>query len=215
MATGIWERARRRRACCGSRQRSAICWCPATRAPGQRCATGSTACCGVGGVLQLWHPPAGVPGDRQPRLRPGPPLPAGDGVRRARGASPTACPLGPTAMCLAMKPVGKADAGNPQVRFDERGRRDGSGSCRIPRPSSNLPRSRRDRQWLSGPGAGSTVGEFGLAIAGGGGFWPCEGGPRGGRQRRYAGALRRRRGANADRRGGTRSGRGRLKSWQP
>jgi RNA-directed DNA polymerase len=30
---------------------------------------------GLVDVLRLWHPPAGVPGDRQPRLRSGPPLP--------------------------------------------------------------------------------------------------------------------------------------------
>jgi RNA-directed DNA polymerase len=91
---------------------------------------------GLVGVLRLRHPPAGVPGDRQPRLRSGPPLPgsapqgalarhqslpAGGGIRRARGAPPQARTLGTAAVCLAMKPVGKPDAGNPHVRFDERG----------------------------------------------------------------------------------------------
>jgi hypothetical protein len=31
-------------------------------------------------------------------------------------------------VCLAMKPVGKPDAGNPHVRFDERGRETEPGS---------------------------------------------------------------------------------------
>ena len=116
----------------------------------------------------------GVPGDRQPRLRSGPalpgsapqgalarhqPLPAGDGVRHARGASPTACPLGPAAVCLAMKPV-ERDAGNPHVRFDERGGETEPGCAGLrrrsqrtanghrqptatARPSSTLPAGRR------------------------------------------------------------------------
>ena len=33
----------------------------------------------------------------------------------------SAGPPGPAAVSLAMKPVGKPDAGNPHVRFDERG----------------------------------------------------------------------------------------------
>jgi len=91
---------------------------------------------GLVDVLRLRHPPAGVPSDRQPRLRPGPPLPgsasqgalarhqplpARSGVRRTWGAPPQACPFGTPAVCPAMKPVGKPDAGNPHVRFDERG----------------------------------------------------------------------------------------------
>ena len=48
--------SRRRGACCGSRRRSAVCWCPATRAPGQRCATGSTACCGAGRCTSAMAP---------------------------------------------------------------------------------------------------------------------------------------------------------------
>src|SRR5512132_2494697 len=47
-ATGIWVRVRRRRACCGARQRSAICSYPARWVAGPRCAIGSTACCEAG-----------------------------------------------------------------------------------------------------------------------------------------------------------------------
>ena len=38
-ANGIWARARPRRACSGSRRRSATCWCPATTIRGPKCAT--------------------------------------------------------------------------------------------------------------------------------------------------------------------------------
>ncbi len=37
-ANGIWAQARPRRACNGSRQRSVICWRPATTIPGRTCA---------------------------------------------------------------------------------------------------------------------------------------------------------------------------------
>jgi hypothetical protein len=85
----------------------------------------------------LWHPTAGVPGGRQSCLRPRPtlpgstsqgalarhpPLPTGGGVRRPRSVPSPARPFGTAAVGLAMKPVGKPDAGNPHVRFDERGR---------------------------------------------------------------------------------------------
>ena len=46
------------------------------------------------------------------------------GVLRSR----TRARLGP-AVCLEVKPVGKPDAGNPHVRFDERGRE--TGRCRM------------------------------------------------------------------------------------
>src|ERR1700680_4405194 len=36
---------------------------------------------------------------------------------------------GPLAVCHTVKPVGKPDAGNPHVRFDERGRE--TGRCRM------------------------------------------------------------------------------------
>ena len=36
-------------------------------------------------------------------------------IRRQSG------PSWPTAVCFEVKPVGKPDAGNPHVRFDERG----------------------------------------------------------------------------------------------
>jgi hypothetical protein len=46
-------------------------------------------------------------------------------------------------VCLTMKPVGEPDAGNPHVRFDERGWE--TERCRmpkLPRPSSTLPQRR-------------------------------------------------------------------------
>jgi hypothetical protein len=44
-------------------------------------------------------------------------------------------------VCLTVKPVGEPDAGNPHVRFDERGWE--TERCRmaeLPRPSSTLPK---------------------------------------------------------------------------
>src|SRR4029450_6557768 len=132
---------------------------------------------GLVDVLRLWHPPAGVPGDRQPRLRPGPPLPGtasqspppwpqplptGDGVQRARGAPPPARPLGTTAVCPAMKPVGKPDAGNPHVRFDERG-----GEPDLPRaviaPLLDSTRGRARWQCSRWNGAGGNKGRVQVA----------------------------------------------------
>jgi hypothetical protein len=65
-----------------------------------------------------------------------------------------------------------------------------------------------------GTDAGDTVEGFWCEGAGGGGFWPCDGGPRRG-PRRYAGMIRRRRGANTDTPGDTRSGTGRPRPWRP
>jgi len=42
-------------------------------------------------------------------------------VRGARCDPTTSGPSWPTAVCFEVKPVGKPDAGNPHVRFDERG----------------------------------------------------------------------------------------------
>ena len=42
-------------------------------------------------------------------------------LRHARGIPSPACASWPAAACFEMKPVGKPDAGNPHVRFDERG----------------------------------------------------------------------------------------------
>src|ERR1700746_1084941 len=43
-------------------------------------------------------------------------------------------------VCLAVKPVGKPDAGNRHVRFDERGWETGRWpKAKLPRPSSTLP----------------------------------------------------------------------------
>ena len=41
------------------------------------------------------------------------PEPSEEAIRQGEGGCP--------AVCLAMKPVGEPDAGNPHVRFDERG----------------------------------------------------------------------------------------------
>jgi hypothetical protein len=43
------------------------------------------------------------------------------------------------AVGLGVKPVGEPDAGNPHVRFDERGRETGPPDGEQPRPSSTLP----------------------------------------------------------------------------
>jgi len=63
---------------------------------------------------------------------------------RTRCSAPWACCSSASAAMLvprrepATKPVGKPDAGNPHVRFDERG---GETDCyAAPRPSSTLPR---------------------------------------------------------------------------
>ncbi len=50
------------------------------------------------------------------------------------------------AVGLAVKPVGKPDAGNPHVRFDERGRETGQ---LLPRPSSTLQVSGRKRHIIT------------------------------------------------------------------
>ena len=47
------------------------------------------------------------------------------GLRRVRRAAASTRASWAAAVCLAMKPVGKPDAGNPHVRFDERGRETG------------------------------------------------------------------------------------------
>src|SRR5918997_4603645 len=55
------------------------------------------------------------------------------------------------AVGLAMKPVGKPDAGNPHVRFDERGRETEQLPLRLkpPRPSSTLQVTGRKRHILT------------------------------------------------------------------
>ena len=52
------------------------------------------------------------------------------------------------AVGLAMKPVGKPDAGNPHVRFDERGGETGCANGSRPRPSSTLQIKGRKRHIL-------------------------------------------------------------------
>ena len=54
-------------------------------------------------------------------------------------------------VCLIVKPVGEPDAGNPHVRFDERGREPGPRSCEYPRPSSTLLKR------CSSPGGGGRL----------------------------------------------------------
>ncbi len=48
-------------------------------------------------------------------------LPQGEGWSRATVSSRDTSLTWPSAVCLAVKPVGEPDAGNPHVRFDERG----------------------------------------------------------------------------------------------
>ncbi len=48
-------------------------------------------------------------------------LPQGEGWSRATVSSRDTSLHRPPAVCLAVKPVGEPDAGNPHVRFDERG----------------------------------------------------------------------------------------------
>ena len=43
------------------------------------------------------------------------------GVWGTRSPAASSCPIEPSFVSLAVKPVGKPDAGNPHVRFDERG----------------------------------------------------------------------------------------------
>src|SRR3954467_13576262 len=91
-------------------------------------------------LLRLRNAIAGLPGGRQPRLRSCSRVPAQaaqgararrkavlrrSGLRSVRRAAPSTRAPWATAVCLAMKPVGKPDAGNPPVRFDERGRETG------------------------------------------------------------------------------------------
>ena len=45
-------------------------------------------------------------------------------------------------MSLAVNPVGEPDAGNPHVRFDERGLGNGTTSESLPRPPSTLLRTK-------------------------------------------------------------------------
>ena len=66
------------------------------------------------------------------------PLPTRGGVWHARSVPPPARPFGTAALCLAVQPVGKPDAGNPHVRFDGRGR-ETERPLPLPRSSPPLP----------------------------------------------------------------------------
>jgi hypothetical protein len=48
-------------------------------------------------------------------------LPQGEDASRAEGSSPDPSIERPTIVGLGVKPIGEPDAGNPHVRFDERG----------------------------------------------------------------------------------------------
>ena len=84
-----------------------------------------------------------------------------------------------------MKPVGKPDAGNPHVRFDERG-----GETELPQavtaPFLDSTRGKRALRFGGQRGLGGQLGRDGGAKSlVGGGLRTCGGAPRGGR-RRYA-----------------------------
>ncbi len=66
-------------------------------------------------------------------------LPQGEGWSRATVSSRDTSLTWPSAVCLAVKPVGEPDAGNRHVRFDERGGETGPRQARLRRP----PRKRR------------------------------------------------------------------------
>ena len=87
-------------------------------------------------LLQLRHYDEGVSGGRLLRLRQRTPLPsatsssavawqypllAGCGLRPSGRCPVAPCPDGVSFVSLVVKPVGKPDAGNSHVRFDERG----------------------------------------------------------------------------------------------
>ena len=66
-----------------------------------------------------------VIGDKPRNTRKGPD-PSEEAVSRSQGETgPRMTLVSPARRMLAMKPVGKPDAGNPHVRFDERGRETG------------------------------------------------------------------------------------------
>jgi hypothetical protein len=138
---GIWEQAHPRRVCCGSRPRSGFFCGRETWGRGRMCAKVSQpASRRLGRVFLSWHLRSGLRSRRPPSLRSHQTLPVqtaqgrrtwheqifeGAGVRRTRSvASSTRAPRA-NAVGLAMKSVGKPDAGNPHVRFDERGRETG------------------------------------------------------------------------------------------
>src|SRR5262245_11270562 len=94
------------------------------------------ASAGLVDVFQLWQPDAGLSGRRLSRLRSSQTLPAQSveaarawctepvpcyGFRGARCSTASTRSASATAVGLSMKLVGKPDAGNRPVRFDERG----------------------------------------------------------------------------------------------
>src|SRR4051794_38411168 len=107
-------------------------------------------------LLQLRHTADGLPGRRQPRLRSRASLPsqAAQGARtrhtkvpRRPCLRPPRCVATPpraswpAAVGLAMNPVGKPDAGNRHVRFDERGEE--TERCRMAQATAPLLDSTR------------------------------------------------------------------------
>ncbi len=63
-------------------------------------------------------------------------LPHGEGWSRATVSSRDTSLHWPSTVCLAVKPVGEPDAGNPHVRFDERGGE--TGRCRMAQATAPL-----------------------------------------------------------------------------
>ena len=157
MATGIWEQARRRRRWHASRRRWETIWCQAIRGPGRRCGTGSIGCYEAGrrtsgtelgrrriGRLTTTSIKAcGIScgGDtRCNRVA----LTASV-VRRYSGSwefSGSATFSWGLVRESTVKPVGKPDAGNRHVRFDERGWETGRRCASVLAP--NLDSTRED-----------------------------------------------------------------------
>src|ERR1035437_1062211 len=64
-------------------------------------------------------------------------------------------------VCFIVKPVGEPDAGNPYVRFDERGWETGRQHRQHPRPSSTLRAPQRRRLLVGGSPTQIVVGKSG------------------------------------------------------
>src|ERR1700730_7643877 len=68
------------------------------------------------------------------------------GLWGSRPAAPRTPTLVPRAVCLTVKPVGEPDAGNPHVRFDERGWE--TERCRMAQATAPI----LDSTWAAAPG---------------------------------------------------------------
>jgi hypothetical protein len=136
MVTGIWERVLPSRRLLGSKRKWETYWCPAMWGRGQKCGIGSIRSCEAGPRII-----ATVPGCRRIGRSTTTSTKAcgtsSGGDTRCNRAAPTASAMkwcsaswasSDFAACIwghvresTMKPVGKPDAGNRHVRFDERG----------------------------------------------------------------------------------------------